>query len=289
MPPKITRNSANSTPKAAESTEAARRIDQLIVDVGGWRGERLAEIRQIIHEVDPGVIEEWKWKGTPVWSHEGMYVNANAFKDKVKITFHHGAQLSDPGHLFNAGLEGNKWRAIDIHEGERIDRKRLKVLLRAAVTYNTTHKVPKSKGSTAIRGSGKVVLLAGGNPQIPKGDGDAPVQSYIAAMPGWKHDVGRWLDALIVRTVPTVRKAVRWNSPFYGVGDASQGWFLSYHCYTKYIKVTFFRGTALTPPPPGTSKTKGVRYLDIHEGETDHEEQLASWIGQAAALPGWVL
>jgi hypothetical protein len=128
-------------------------------------------------------------------------------------------------------------------------------------------------------------LLSGGNPQIPKADGDAPVQAYIAAMPGWKREVGRQLDALIERTVPGVRKAVRWNSPFYGV--EGQGWFLSYHCFTKYIKLTFFRGTSLEPVPPGASKSPEVRYLDIHESGVADETQLTSWIKQAAALPGW--
>ena len=130
----------------------------------------------------------------------------------------------------------------------------------------------------------KPVLLSGGNPQIAKGDGDAPVQAYIAAMPGWKRDVGRQLDALIVRTVPGVRKAVKWNSPFYGVEDQG-GWFLGFHCFTKYVKVTFFRGTSLRPVPPGESKHKEVRYLDIHEGELD-EAQFVAWVKQASQLPG---
>ena len=128
-------------------------------------------------------------------------------------------------------------------------------------------------------------LLTGGNPQIAKGYGDAPVQAYIAAMPGWKRDVGRRLDALIVRTVPGVRKAVKWNSPFYGV--EGQGWFLSLHCFTKYVKVAFFRGVSLRPVPPGESRQGGVRYLDIHEDDRLDEKQLASWIAQAASTPGW--
>lgn len=130
-------------------------------------------------------------------------------------------------------------------------------------------------------------LLSGGNPQIPKADGDAPVQAYIAAMPGWKHDVGRRLDDLIVRTIPGVRKAVRWNTPFYGL--EGQGWFLAYHCITRYIKINFFRGTSLSPIPPVASKHPEVRYLHIHEGEWNadfDEARLTSWIRQAAALPG---
>lgn len=132
-----------------------------------------------------------------------------------------------------------------------------------------------------------VKLLSGGNPQIAKADGDAPVQDYIAAMPGWKQDVGRWLDALIVRTVPNVRKAVRWNTPFYGIED--QGWFLGVHCMTKYVKVAFFRGTSLRPLPPIESKQKNVRYLHIHEHDPLDEKLVASWIRQASELPGEAL
>jgi hypothetical protein len=130
-----------------------------------------------------------------------------------------------------------------------------------------------------------VTLLSGGNPQIAKADGDAPVQAYIAAMPGWKRDLGRRLDALIVRCLPKVSKAVKWNSPMYGVED--QGFFLSFHTFTRYVKVTFFRGTSLRPVPPGESKHKEVRYLDIHEDDALDEAQLKKWIKQAAALPGW--
>jgi hypothetical protein len=130
-----------------------------------------------------------------------------------------------------------------------------------------------------------VILLSGGNPQIAKADGDAAVQAYIAAMPDWKRDIGQRLDALIVRRVPGVQKAVKWNSPFYGIDG--QGWFLSFHVFTRYVKVTFFRGTALRPVPPGASKHKDVRYRDIHEDDLD-ETQLAAWVKQAAALPGWV-
>jgi hypothetical protein len=130
------------------------------------------------------------------------------------------------------------------------------------------------------------VLLAGGNPQIAKADGDAPVQAYIAAMPGWKRDVGRSLDEHIVRTVPNVSKAVRWNSPFYGI--ESRGWFLNFHCFTKYVKVAFFRGASLSPLPPGGSKSKDARYLDVYENDQLDQELLASWIRQAAELPGWM-
>jgi hypothetical protein len=128
------------------------------------------------------------------------------------------------------------------------------------------------------------VLLSGGNPQIAKAYGDAPVQAYIAAMPGWKRDVGRRLDALIVRAVPDVYKAVKWNSPFYGI--EGQGWFLGIHCFTKYIKVAFFRGASLRPVPPGESKQKEVRYLDIHEDDLLDEAQFADWVKQASRLPG---
>jgi hypothetical protein len=141
-------------------------------------------------------------------------------------------------------------------------------------------KRPRPKRKAAAK---KPTLLSGGNPQIAKDYGDAPVKAYIAAMPGWKRDVGRRLDVLIARTVPGVHKAVKWNSPFYGVEDGV--WFLSFHCFTKYVKVTFFRGTSLDPVPPGTSKHKSVRYLDVYEGELD-EAQFTDWVKQASKLPG---
>ena len=138
---------------------------------------------------------------------------------------------------------------------------------------------PKSKVAKP-----KPKLLSGGNPQIAKADGDVPVQAYIAAMPGWKRDVGRRLDALITRTVPGV-KAVKWNSPFYGM--EGQGWFLNFHCFTRYVKVAFFRGASLRPVPPGESKDKNVRYLDIHEDDPIDEARFAAWVKQASRLPGW--
>jgi hypothetical protein len=143
---KVAKKAAARSP---DSTSAARRIETKIASLGDWRGERLAEIRKLIHEVDPEVVEEWKWMGTPVWSHEGMYALANAHKDKVKLMFFHGAQLPDPGKVFNASLDGNKWRAIDFREGDKLDKTAVKALLREAVAYNTTHSVPKSKGSRA--------------------------------------------------------------------------------------------------------------------------------------------
>jgi hypothetical protein len=151
------------------------------------------------------------------------------------------------------------------------------------------HRAPrKGKRSTKTRSkrpsrAAKPVLLTGGNPQIAKADGDAPVQAYIAAMSGWKSDNGRRLDELIVRTVPGVCKAVKWNSPFYGI--KGRGWILSFHTFTNYVKVTFFNGTSLQPVPSG-GKAKDARWIDIHEDDFD-EVQLALWIRQAASLPGW--
>ena len=141
-------------------------------------------------------------------------------------------------------------------------------------------------GNVDLFAAATPALLAGGNPRIAQGEGDAPVQAYIEAMPGWKADVGRRLDTLIVRTVPSVHKAVKWNSPFYGI--AGNGWFLNFHCLTKYVKVAFFRGASLSPLPPGVSKQAEVRYLDIHENEKLDEELVTSWVRQASELPGWV-
>ncbi len=148
----------------------------------------------------------------------------------------------------------------------------------------TAARAAKPRKSAPKPEPGKVVLLSGGNPQIAKGYGDAPVQAYIAAMPGWKSDLGRRLDALIERTVPGVSKAVKWNSPFYGV--ESGNWFLGFHCMTKYIKVAFFKGASLHPLPPGTSRQKDVRYLDIREDDQFDEAQFADWVKQASQLPG---
>ncbi len=131
----------------------------------------------------------------------------------------------------------------------------------------------------------KPKLLSGGNPQIPKGEGDIPVQAYIKAMPGWKRDIGKSIDKLIVLTVPNVRKAVKWNSPFYGV--EGKGWFLNFHCFNKYVKIAFFQGSSLHPIPPGESKDENVRYFDIYENDKVDESQLCTWIRQAAKLPGW--
>ncbi len=157
---------------------------------------------------------------------------------------------------------------------------------RASKRRQSVAKSPPKVGAKAKpRARNGVVLLSGGNPQMAKAEGDAPVQAYIAAMPGWKREIGTRLDALIVRNVNTVRKAVKWNSPFYGI--EGQGWFLSFHVFTRYVKVTFFRGASLRPVPPGESKHKDVRYLDIHEDDFD-EAQTAKWVKQAAALPGWL-
>jgi hypothetical protein len=153
-------------------------------------------------------------------------------------------------------------------------------MARTAPTKNA-----KVEHETVAQHGAKPVLLAGGNPQIAKGDGDGPVQAYIEAMPGWKRDVGRRLDALITRTVPEACKAVRWNSPFYGI--EGKGWFLSFHCYTNYVKVAFFRGSSLHPLPPGESRQPDVRYLDIHENDPLDEARLAAWVKQASQLPGW--
>ena len=150
---------------------------------------------------------------------------------------------------------------------------------------NTSRSSTKAAKKTAAERAGtKPVLLSGGNPQIAKADGDAPVQAYIAAMPGWKSALGRRLDDLIVRNVPDVRKAVRWNSPWYGIED--RGWFASCHVFTRYVKVTFLNGKSLRPLPPGSGKDPDARWIDIYEGTLD-EEQMAAWVRQAAAVPGW--
>jgi hypothetical protein len=283
-------------PGSDEPESASERIDARIRELRDWRGETLARIRRLIRQADPDVTEEWKWRGVPVWSHDGMLCTGESYKNKVKVTFAKGAALEDPVGLFNASLEGNTRRAIDLHEGDELDEQAFTALVRSAADLNASsakreQTARPDKRSSATKGgepSGtqQPKLLSGGNPQIPKGDGDAPVQAYLDAMPGWKRDAGHRLDALIVRTVPNVAKAVRWNSPFYGV--EGRGWFLSFHCFTKYIKVAFFRGASLDPLPPVDSKDENTRYFHIHEDEDIDEELVAGWIEQASALPGWV-
>ena len=149
-------------------------------------------------------------------------------------------------------------------------------------TKTTTARTAKTASKAVKTAAPK--LLSGGNPQIAKGDGDAPVQAYIAAMPGWKHEIGQRLDALIARTVPGVHKAVKWNSPFYGI--EGQGWFLSFHCFDRYVKVAFFRGQSLDPIPPVESKSQDTRYLHVHQDEAIDEAQFTKWVRQASKLPG---
>jgi hypothetical protein len=271
-----------ATPGAPTGQPASRLIDQRIRELGGWRGETLARMRALILEADAEMTEEWKWMN-PVWSHHGIVCTGEAYTKVVKLTFARGASIPDPARLFNSSLGGNTRRAIDIQEGEQVDAAAFQALVQAAVAQNGP---PAKKVRPGARAARPVKLLSGGNPQIAKADGDAPVEAYIDAMPGWKRDVGRWLDALIARNVPHVRKAVKWNSPFYGV--EGQGWFLNFHCFTKYVKVAFFRGTSLRPVPPGESKHEEARYLDIHEDDPLDEAQMATWVKQAAVLPGWV-
>ena len=259
----------------SEGAPASALIAKRIKEAGGWRGKALGRMRALIKQADPGVVEEWKWGG-PVWSHDGIICTGEVYKSAVKLTFAKGAALKDPKRLFNSSLDGNVRRAIDIREGDHVDEAAFTALVREAVRMNAGKKSAATKPK----------LLAGDNPQIAKADGNAPVQQYMAAIPGWKQGVARELDALIVRAVPKVRKAVKWNSPFYGLDG--KGWFLSFHCFKKYVKVTFFKGAALEPLPPGESAHQEVRYLDVYEDEGLDEKQVTRWVRQAAKLPGWM-
>ena len=252
-------------------------------------------MRKLIMEADPSIIEERKWKkpsnnmtGIPVWSRDGIVCTGETYKNYVKLTFAKGASLPDPSGLFNAGLGGGTRRAIDIHEGDSVNERAFKALIKAAAAANAKP-APRVTTSETRRAAPTrkpaVKLLSGGNPQIAKGEGDAPVQQYIGAITDWKRDAAARLDALIVKNVPKVRKAVKWNSPFYGIDG--QGWFMSFHVFTKYIKVTFFKGASLTPVPPVASKDKNVRYAHLESRDFD-EKAMAAWIKQAAKLPGWM-
>jgi hypothetical protein len=269
-------------PKAIP-TPASQRIDQRIRELTGWRGETLTRMRALIRKAVPAVTEEWKWNN-PVWSLDGLLCTGEAYTKVVKLTFAKGASLPDPSRVFNSSLEGNTRRAIDIREGEKVDARAFSALVKAAVAENGRS---AKKAKPSARPAKPVKLLSSGNPQIAKADGDAPVQAYIAAMPGWKRDVGKHLDAVIVRNAPKkdLRKAVKWNTPLYGIDG--QGFFLGFYCFRRYVQVTFFNGTSLRPVPPKASKVEGTRYLEIHEGDELDEAQLAAWIKQATALPGW--
>ncbi len=292
--PKVTGAAHGETgSESATGADASRLIDQRISELADWRGETLAKVRALIQKAVPDVTEEWKWKGTPVWSKDGILCTGETYQKVVKLTFMKGASLPDPHGLFNSSLEGNARRAIDLHEGEKLNATAFKRLIQAAVEANQKKVKPARSTSRTMKsvehqetGKSGVVLLSGGNPQIAKADGDAPVQAYIAAMPGWKSGLGKRIDQLIVKAVPDVKKAVRWNSPFYGV--EGRGWFLSFHVLTRYVKVTFFNGIALDPVPPGgTPKSGEARWIDLYEDDELNEEEMTSWIKQAAQLPGW--
>lgn len=275
---------ATSSAKETQDSAAAL-IDGRIEELGGWRGETLARMRALILEAVPAATEEWKWNN-PVWSEQGILCTGEAYKQVVKLTFPKGASLADPKKLFNSSLEGNARRAIDIREREKIDATAFKKLMQAAAALNgsAVSAKPVKRAKAAASQAKPVKLLSGGNPQIAKADGNAPVQAYLAAIPGWKREVALALDALIERVVPKVQKAVKWNSPFYGV--EGQGWFVSFHVFTNYVKVTFFRGTSLKNAPQGGT-SKEARWIDIHQDDFD-AKQLETWVKQAAAMPGWM-
>ncbi len=291
----VTRAGQKGSPKPRRQVSNAGNPDS--DGAADWRASTLDRMRSLIFEAVPDITEERKWKkpsnqmaGIPVWSHHGIVCTGETYRNVVKFTFAKGASLPDPARLFNASLEGKTRRAIDLREGEQVNAAAFQALVQAAAALNgSSKKSPRShtpSATAAASPNGPVRLLSGGNPQIAKADGDAPVQAYIAAMPGWKSDLGRRLDAVIVRTVPDVRKAVRWNSPFYGI--EGQGWFLSFHVLTRYVKVTFFQGLSLDPiPPGGTEKSKESRWIDLYEDQPLDEALFAKWVRQAASLPGW--
>lgn len=267
----------------ASGAAASRNIDQRIRELDDWRGETLARVRAMILAAHPGITEEWKWN-VPVWSHGGIICTGEVYAKAVKLTFAKGASVADPTRLFNSSFTGNARRAIDIREGELPNARAFKALIKAAVARNAAGMKAATPAKAKAAGTRRTVtLLSGGNPQIAKADGDAPVQAYIAAVPGWKRDVARRLDAIITRAAPRARKAVKWNSPMYGI--EGRGWFASFHVYARYVKLVFFKGTSLRPAPPGGSGKEG-RWIDVHEDDLD-ERQVAAWVKQAAALPGW--
>ena len=265
--------------KPGENTQAARRIEftaakeitKLKSTVKAYIHEAIAAEKaglEVDFKKEPEPIPEElrrKWKETP----------------GLKAAF----EALTPGRRRAYILHFSAAKQSKTREA-RIDKHIQDILAGKGLNDRPTGTAAKKTKPPKISGKDEIVLLSGGNPQIPKGDGDAPVQAYIAAMPGWKSDLGKRLDALIVRAVPDVRKAVKWNSPFYGI--EGRGFFVSFHVLTRSVKITFFAGTSLDPVPPGgTERSKEARWIDIHENEGLDEKQMAGWIRQAAALPGW--
>ena len=232
-----------ATKNSADELSAAERIDARVAELDGWRGARLAEFRKLIHDAEPDVTEEWKWRGTPVWEYNGILLVGDGFKDKVKLTFHSGAMLRDRDKVFNAGLSGNKWRAIDSFEGDEIDKtgfQEVGCARRCLTTPSSVYRTPRAEWWTGSRCCYRAAIL-----RCRRAMAMLPVQTYIAAIPRWKSDLARRLDEIIVGNVPEVRKAMRWNSPFYGV--EGRGWFVSYHVFSRYVKVTFLNGGIVGP------------------------------------------
>lgn len=283
--------------------KTSSRSDALSRDASAsWQADMLDRVRSLIRSTLPDIIEERKWKkpsnamqGIPVWSLDGIICTGETYKTTMKLTFPKGAALPDPAKLFNASLEGNSRRAIDLHEGDTLNTKAFATLLRAAAAANVKPPnplKPKAKPASKTKPLAKVKLLSGDNPQIAKAYGDTPVQRYLAAIPGWKRVTAERIDALIEQAVPKVRKAVKWNSPLYAAPSAPESeWFLSMHCFAKYVKIAFFRGTSLSPIPPGESKQPEVRYLDIREddstnsGSAFNDKQFIAWVKAASRLP----
>jgi hypothetical protein len=258
---------------------ASRLIDQRIRDLGDWRGSALSRMRTLIMKAVPAMTEEWKGN-CPAWSCDGVVCVGETHAKVVRLSFARGADVPDRTGLFNGSLEGTTRRTIDLREGEMIDAGAFERLIKVAVVVNGAAALLPRSTKNKTR---PLKLIPGDNPHVAKGDGDVPVQAYIAAMPSWKREVGSRLDALIARVVPGVTKAVRWNSAVYGI--EGQDWFLGMHVFMHYVKVNFFRGNSLRPMPPGcTAKSKDARWIDIREGALD-EQQIEQWVKQAAALP----
>jgi hypothetical protein len=288
-----------STAKPDTAGSPSALIDARIRELGDWRGEMLARLRALVHEADPEVVEEWKWRGTPVWSHGGLICTGETYQQVVKMTFAKGASVADPSGLFNASLEGNTRRAIDFKEGDEPDAKALKALIRAAVALNETTtrgraaaKAPARKTAAAKAAAAEVATGPQGPApgkarkpaSLPKSDGDAGVQAYIASLEPWQAELARRVDTLVAKHVPGLRKGVRWHCPFYGV--EGQGWFLAFAAFQRHVKFTFFQGRSLDPAPP-LGEGKEARSLDLREPDALDEKQWTAWLRQAAALPGW--
>lgn len=274
---------------AAKGGSPSRLIDARIESLDDWRGRTLSRLRALIKQADPDVVEEWKW-GVPVWSHDGLICTGEAYKSHVKLTFAKGASLEDPTGLFNSSLEGNVRRAIDLHQGDRMDGKAFKALIRAAVVLNRSR--PRAAAKPRKPGTARKAPA--------EAEGHAAIEDWITHWTWKKGSAGgvndemrpivRRVDELIRETIPGLQYAIKWRNPFYGLPD--KGWIISIAPYTAHVSIAFYGGADFDPPPPhdpGTPSVERARYVRVKTLQEAQGSTMRRWIKQAGRVRGWVM